>query len=282
MAPLRQALDAAGGAAKLLVLALDGSFCNRTCFRAPRQRTELIARARKDARLCFRAPQPSRRFYDLSPFTPEQVRQDESRPWQQTKLFYGGKRRRIRYKEVTASLLADRRRPDSPAPLRRGSHSLSQTEKFQALLPPARLSALHRPAPLRSPVAANLLRPLADRSQPPRREGYPGRGTSSVVEHRRRPQTARPGRGRLQRPAPGRAPSLRHRTRRKPIRPCPSGDARPTALPASTSSPCCAKKWSTTPKAPNPWASNSPTATSPTPPTPEICRNSRAVGETHG
>ena len=94
MAPLRQALDEAGGITKLLVLALDGSFCNRTCFRAPRDRTELIARARKDARLCFRAPQPSPRFYALSPFTPEQVRQDESHPWKQTKLFYGGKRRR--------------------------------------------------------------------------------------------------------------------------------------------------------------------------------------------
>jgi len=101
VAPLRQALDAAGGAAQLLVLALDGSFCNRTCFRAPRDRTELIARARKDARLCFRAAPPSRRFYDLSPFTPQQVRQDESRPWKQTKIFYGGKRRRIRYKEVS-------------------------------------------------------------------------------------------------------------------------------------------------------------------------------------
>ena len=101
MAPLRQALDEAGGAAKLLVLALDGSFCNRTCFRAARERTELIARARKDARLCFRAPQPSPRFYALSTFTPEQVRQDESHPWKQTKLFYGGKRRRLRYKEVT-------------------------------------------------------------------------------------------------------------------------------------------------------------------------------------
>jgi hypothetical protein len=36
VAPLRQALDEAGGSAKLLVLALDGSFCNRTCLRAPR------------------------------------------------------------------------------------------------------------------------------------------------------------------------------------------------------------------------------------------------------
>ena len=101
VAPLRQALDEAGGAAKLLVLAVDGSFCNRTCFRARRDRSELIARARKDARLCFRAAPPSRRFYALSPFTPEQVRQDASLPWQQTKLFYGGKRRRIRYKEVS-------------------------------------------------------------------------------------------------------------------------------------------------------------------------------------
>ena len=101
VAPLRQALDEAGGAAKLLVLALDGSFCNRTCRRAPRARSELIARARKDARLCFRAALPSRRFYALSTFTPEQVRQDESQSWKQTKLFYGGKRRRIRYKEVS-------------------------------------------------------------------------------------------------------------------------------------------------------------------------------------
>jgi len=97
---LRQALDEAGGLRQILVLALDGSFCNRTCFRAPRPRTELIARARKDARLCFRAPQPSRRFYAPSTFTPEQVRQDESQAWKQTKLFYGGKRRKIRYKEL--------------------------------------------------------------------------------------------------------------------------------------------------------------------------------------
>jgi hypothetical protein len=45
VAPLRQALDEAGGITKLLVRALDGSFCNRICFRAPRDRTELIARA---------------------------------------------------------------------------------------------------------------------------------------------------------------------------------------------------------------------------------------------
>jgi len=98
---LRQQLDEAGGGRQILVLAVDGSFCNRTCLRAPRERTEFIARARKDAALCFCAAQPSRRFYDLSRFTPEQVRQDASHPWKQTKIFYGGQRRKIRYKEVT-------------------------------------------------------------------------------------------------------------------------------------------------------------------------------------
>jgi DDE superfamily endonuclease len=100
MGQLRQMLDAAGAANKLLVLAADGSFCNRTVFSSPRDRTEIIARARKDAVLCFRAPQPSRRFYALDKFAPEQVRQDEAIPWLTTKLFYGGKRRRIRYKEI--------------------------------------------------------------------------------------------------------------------------------------------------------------------------------------
>lgn len=97
---LRQALDAAGAQEKILVLAIDGSFCNRTCFRAPRDRTELIARARKDAVLCERAAAGSRRFYGVEKFTPEQVRQDDSRPWKTTKVFYGGKRRKVRYKVV--------------------------------------------------------------------------------------------------------------------------------------------------------------------------------------
>jgi hypothetical protein len=100
LSQLRQHLDEAGGKDKILVVAGDGSFCNRTCLRAPRDRTELIVRARKDASLCFRAPQDSRRFYDTQKFTPQQVRQDESRPWKQTQMFYGGRRRKIRYKEV--------------------------------------------------------------------------------------------------------------------------------------------------------------------------------------
>jgi hypothetical protein len=97
---LRLELDQAGGRNKVLVLTGDGSFCNRTCFGEIPERSVLLARARKDARLCFRAPEDSRRFYDVEKFTPEQVRKDESRDWKTTKIFYGGKRRKIRYKEV--------------------------------------------------------------------------------------------------------------------------------------------------------------------------------------
>jgi hypothetical protein len=101
MGQLRLELDRAGGEKKILVLAGDGSFCNRTCFRAPRDRTELVARTRKDAVLCFPAPEGTRRFYHTEKFTPDQVRQEEGRPWKETKVFYGGKRRKVRYKEVS-------------------------------------------------------------------------------------------------------------------------------------------------------------------------------------
>src|SRR6202035_53348 len=98
---LRQELDQAGGRDKLLVLTGDGSFCNRTCFGEIPERSVLLVRARKDAQLCFRATEDSRRFDGVEKFKPEQVRQDESRAWKITKIFYGGKRRKIRYKEVT-------------------------------------------------------------------------------------------------------------------------------------------------------------------------------------
>jgi len=104
MGELRQALDAAGAPLKILMLALDGSFCNRTVFGPLVKGVEIIARARKDAVLCLRAPAGSRRFYDSQKLTPEQVRQDPKRPWKTTRLFYGGKRRRVRYKEVSQVL----------------------------------------------------------------------------------------------------------------------------------------------------------------------------------
>jgi hypothetical protein len=97
---LRRELDQAGGRDKILVLTGDGSFCNRTCFRQIPERSALLVRARKDAKLCFRAPADSHRFYAVEKFTPEQVRKDDARAWKSTKIFYGGKRRKVRYKTV--------------------------------------------------------------------------------------------------------------------------------------------------------------------------------------
>jgi hypothetical protein len=98
---LRQELDQVGGHDKVLVLTADGSFCNRTCFSDIPERSVLLARARKDAKLCYRAESGSRRFYAEEKFTPEQVRQDEAQDWKTTHIFYGGKRRKIRYKAVS-------------------------------------------------------------------------------------------------------------------------------------------------------------------------------------
>lgn len=100
LSPLRTAFDAAGAAAKTLVLAVDGSFCNRTVFAVFLAGVQILARARKDAVLCFRAPAGSRRFYSPDKFTPAQIRNDTHRRWETTRLFYGGKRRAVRYKQL--------------------------------------------------------------------------------------------------------------------------------------------------------------------------------------
>jgi hypothetical protein len=100
MPVLRAALNQAGGAGKKLVLAVDGSFCNRTVFAASVEGVALIARTRKDAVLCYPAAPGDRRVYSAAKFTPEQMRKDETIPWRITKVFYGGRRRKIRYKEV--------------------------------------------------------------------------------------------------------------------------------------------------------------------------------------
>ena len=97
---LRDSVDQAGRLRKTLLIVGDGSFCNRTLFRAALDRTEIIARARCDLKLCRRASS-SGRFYDTVKFTPEQVRQDDCIRWGKARVFHGGQWRKVRYKEVT-------------------------------------------------------------------------------------------------------------------------------------------------------------------------------------
>ncbi|HZU26489.1 MAG TPA: hypothetical protein VFA04_13265 [Bryobacteraceae bacterium] len=97
---LRQDMDAAGARGRKLLIVGDNSFCNRTLFGAALERTEIIARARRDIKLCRRAPAGSRCIYDAAKFTPDQVRHDERIPWDKARIFYGGQWRKIRFKQV--------------------------------------------------------------------------------------------------------------------------------------------------------------------------------------
>jgi hypothetical protein len=103
---LRQQYDNAGASDRLLLVGLDGGFCNRSCFGPTHERIVLVARTRKDAVLCHPAKPSShpKRVYGKETFTPESVRQNDAIPWQTKQIFYGGKSREIRYKELTPVL----------------------------------------------------------------------------------------------------------------------------------------------------------------------------------
>ena len=97
---LREELDQLGMQKKTLIITGDGSFCNRICFTTTVERTIMVARCRKDAKLCFQTQEGSRKFYGEDRFTPEDVRKDENIPWKRDIFFFGGAWRKIRYKEV--------------------------------------------------------------------------------------------------------------------------------------------------------------------------------------
>lgn len=101
---VRQRLNQTGHSQKPLVQVGDGSFCNRTVFGQDwqGQNITVVARCRKDIKLCRRAPGRGPRFYGKSKFTPEQVRRRDSRArWQKAQIFHGGCFREVRYKELS-------------------------------------------------------------------------------------------------------------------------------------------------------------------------------------
>lgn len=105
MALLRKQYDAVECCKRKLLFVLDGGFCNRTILRGLPERCEVLARCRKDASLCFKEQSKnSRRFYSPIKFTPHSVYADQSISWQETKVFYGGSHRIVRYKEITGVL----------------------------------------------------------------------------------------------------------------------------------------------------------------------------------
>lgn len=123
---LREYLDAHGAKDRAVLVALDGSFCQRRFLAEPIAGVHLLCRARKDAVLCRRHEGPGRRFYGKETFTPESVRRDENVPWREMTGRFGSKEHPVRYKDCGEVLWRNgaRRRPLrfivlSPQPYRR-------------------------------------------------------------------------------------------------------------------------------------------------------------------
>jgi hypothetical protein len=98
------------GESRLLIVCVDGSYTNQTVLRGLPPRTTLIGRIRKDADL-FYPPEDSqqpakgrKRSYGLPAPTPEELRKDESSPWQEVHAFAAGKLHTFKVKTVSPVL----------------------------------------------------------------------------------------------------------------------------------------------------------------------------------
>jgi hypothetical protein len=94
----RRRLDEIGAQGKELIATVDGGFCNKNCLSRIPERTTILGRTRKDAKLCFAEPAGSRRTYCLDKFTPESVLKDPNIPFETVTVVFGG--REIKYKRV--------------------------------------------------------------------------------------------------------------------------------------------------------------------------------------
>lgn len=95
------------GSNRLLVITVDGGFCNRNFLRSLPDSIVAIARTRKDLKLFAPATGPSRpgkgrnRLYGERLPTPEEIRRDEATyPWQTARIFGAGKYHLVRYKTL--------------------------------------------------------------------------------------------------------------------------------------------------------------------------------------
>jgi hypothetical protein len=94
---------------KMLWAVVDASFCNRTVFDLLDPGIVLIGRTRKDLRL-YASPggEAHRRGrkprYGVQLPTPEQLRQDPSRPWKKCPIFAAGKLHQLHYKTLAPVL----------------------------------------------------------------------------------------------------------------------------------------------------------------------------------
>lgn len=107
---LRNKMSSDGQADRPLWVSVDGSYTNKTVLKQLPDKTTLIGRIRRDARLHPR-PEPRgdgtvgrSRLYGTEVITPEKVRQDPTVEWQTAQVFAAGKVHSMRYKTITPLL----------------------------------------------------------------------------------------------------------------------------------------------------------------------------------
>ncbi len=104
MRQVRGEADQAGLSDRKTFFTIDGSYCNRTVFKAALDRTELVARCRRDAKLCWPSKPGSRKTYDPVKFTPEDILRDESIRFDTAFVYLAGRWRNVRFKQLRGVL----------------------------------------------------------------------------------------------------------------------------------------------------------------------------------
>lgn len=97
----RRQLDDMGMKHRRLLMVGDGSYTNRIVLRGLPERVEYIGRTRKNLAIFRPAPPGSRKVYGERLPTPENLRTDAKIPYRTAEFHIGGRRREIRYKEIS-------------------------------------------------------------------------------------------------------------------------------------------------------------------------------------
>lgn len=98
---IRALIDGKGFYDKRILLVVDNAFCNQTIFKSNLERTTVLARARKDTKLCL-AAKTSRcnQFFDTKTFCPENILNDSTIGWKSCYIHKKGRKIKIKYKEL--------------------------------------------------------------------------------------------------------------------------------------------------------------------------------------
>lgn len=98
---LRESLDEMGVKDKKILAVTDASYCNKNTMKEVIDGVEILARCRKNIRLCLRAPKKEkRRFYSKNSFTPEGFRKSNQHNYNKATLNYGGSQHTVRFLEI--------------------------------------------------------------------------------------------------------------------------------------------------------------------------------------